>query len=490
MVRLPYTQISKDVLPPRISVLGYVKVGGLQDRVLFSRKGRPWVPPVRYVNPARFEITTREQRIEELKGQGEARNETFKVNRGYVRDARIHALPSIGENPSEIDVRFMFPTAAQNLISHFGAHNGSKWICQGNGLEAQDLTRGTVPCPCSRLKQWDGEFDPKAYPELQGHKPEYRTEKYLTPCKPRGVLSMILPDAATFGGFHVFKTTSWESIANLRTQLELFEAQFGRVDGLPFRLKVYPATKGYGEGEGTTTQPIVTLVIAASFDHARQLGAAAAEESRRFLLAAGGDPDPESLRRELEKEMGEEEEREGAEFHSRGEPDGPTTEGASMEDRLRAKRAALPVVPTAPSPAAAASAAPAPGGAAPPPPPQPAQESAPDFEVVGEDEPETGEEVERMEPAAAAPPAWRAPDAASACRPGLEESHRVYVAALHEVVPHWTNEQLVAWQTEKVKKASTRTWEALDFDLASVFLRRGDIGTQAAAAGAPQGTMF
>lgn len=377
-LRMPYSSIAVEALPPRLSVLGYVKVGGLEPKIRFTRAGKPWVAPMRYTDPVRFEVTTREQRIKEVKGQGQHANETFKVRTGYVRDEQIHG--EIGAQPTELDVRFMFPRWQDNFVCHFGAHNGKKWICQGNGVEALDIQRGQVPCTCPRLKQFEGTY--------AGPKPP---ETNLVPCKPHGVLSFILPAANSYGGFHAFKTTSYESIANLATQLALFERQFERLDGLPFKLLVYPATKGYGEGEGMTTQPIVTVVIAASFDTARQIGAAAAAESRRFLLSAGGAPDPVALRTVLEREMVEEAENEGAEFFSENAETESNGNGnahsaaanagktplAEINERIRAKREGkpLPVVQADASPAKS-----------------PADEGA-DYEVVddGAEEPADGE---------------------------------------------------------------------------------------------------
>ena len=514
MVRMPYTQITREALPPRVSVLGYVKVGGLEDRIRFTQQGKPWVAPVRYVSPVRFEITTREQRVEEVKGTGQLSKETYRIGRGYVRDERIHEKLG-SQAPNEIDVRFMFPTWEQNFICHFGAHDGKRWVCQGNGVEAKDVGRGAVPCPCPRLKQFEGAY--------QGPKPP---EQRLVPCRPRGVLSMILPDAETFGGFHVFKTTSYESIANIRTQLEVFEAQFGRLDGLPFRLKVYPATKSYDDGAGTTTQPIVTLVIAASFDTARQLGAAAAEESRRLLMAAGGAPDPEQHRTVLVREMEEEAEAEGREFFP--QEDQPGQAGRTPLEEINAKIEArrtgqpLPVVQGEKSGNGNGNGH---------------QDEGPDYEVLDDEEGEQAEDAaeplvrelqalldehghriaaphlarlkegiqERNEdhlraglgwlrgllggpggePAKEGPSEDPAPETGSDPDPNeprgsltgktRSELSQEYTALLLDARPRWGQAEIRLWQAKHIGRSTSDQWEPDDFELAIQLVRRGKL---------------
>ena len=312
--RPQFSQIASDVLEPRESVLGYVKVGGKDPKIRYARNtGRPWVAPSRYVEPVRFEVTTREKVNKEVEGQGKARGQKFKVDLGYVRDDAFHK--KVGkENPSEISVRFMFPEWQQNLVSFFGCHDGSQWVCTGDGHQAKDVKRGEVPCTCPRLKQHEGEYPKELMPQ----------ERKLLKCKPHATLSLILPEADMYGGFWEFKTGSWETTANIRTQLQLFQEQFGRLDGIPFVLKVFPATKRFGEGDesGVTTQPIVTVLLRESFDTARQIAAAAVQDAQKFLLP--GMPDPGRHTEVVLQEMEEEVESVGGEFYHENQPEGET----------------------------------------------------------------------------------------------------------------------------------------------------------------------
>ena len=92
--RLPYTEIDDDFLPPRDPLLGLIKIGGKEATIRYARAtGRPWVAPTRFLDPARFEVTTREKRTEKVKGKGKASGEDFTVDLGYVRDDGLSWLP-------------------------------------------------------------------------------------------------------------------------------------------------------------------------------------------------------------------------------------------------------------------------------------------------------------------------------------------------------------------------------------------------------------
>ena len=435
--RMPYRTIAPEALEARLSILGYVKVGGKSDRVRWSN-GRPWVAPMRYTEPARFVITTREKRIDVVTNP-QNKNDRRKIDLGYIRDEAFHA--QLGEEkPSRLKLRLMFPTVEHNFVSHFAAHDGKRWVCQGNGVEGRDLVRGAVACTCSRLKQYDGDFEPGRYAELGKNDGPDK----LIPCKPRGLLSVYL-DGDPFGAFRLYKTTSFESIANLRTQLQLFEGQFGRLDGLPLELVVYPASKSYGEG--ITTQPIVTVVLAASFDDARRIGAAAAETSRQFLLQAGGGQLEDEHREVLAAEMEVEKIEEGEEFHETAKP----KPGPSLQERLDAKREAREITVSSETAANADATA----------------DAGPDVEIVqeGEEESEEATQPERE--------AWEVPEPASLHKAGLEDVHATYVTALAETVPGWSDFDAAAWQESKIGQASTAAWDAGDFRMATMLLRKG-----------------
>ncbi len=465
MRRLPYVSIENSALRPRLPIAGYIKVGGKRPQMKWSKSG-PYSLPTSSVEPVRFEVTTFEKDEVEVTHPQDKEQRKWIWDRGYKRDIELHK--KIGDNPTRLNVRLMFPNPFPSLKTYFGAHNGQKAVCYGNGVEAQDDSRGgTVPCTCPRLAQFEGPYD--GPPPKDG-----------LVCKPHLELAVVLDDAERYGLFWIFKSTSWRTIANIRTQIAMFHQQFGRLDGLPLVLEVQKTPIRYDDGK-RTTQPIVNISMDGSFDTARMIASGKVEEARRLssgIVAPFSESEFEQAM-SAERELSESEV--GDEFH----PEAPLAngkDGRTMEERLRDRAAPRPAAPTTVKAQDAPASAP----------------TEPDFEVVDEDEPETVG-VEQMPAASAAPApaavpataaatAWTPPDAASACRTGLEDAHRLYLDALRQVVPHWTNQQLVAWQTEKVKKASTRLWAALDFELASLFLRRGETQTDGArgqAAAAP-----
>ncbi len=310
----PYEEIDPSFLEPRDPRLGFIKIGGKSEEVRFARSGKPWASPVRYLDPPRFEVVTREKKVQKLKGRGKEKDNTFTVDMGFVRDEEFHARIK-EENPSRLRIRLLYPTPRENMITFLGAHSGSGWVCQGNGVEAKDVVRGDCLCPCPRLKQFEGDY--------KGKKPADKS-----PCRPRGELMVLLEDAEIFGGFWPFKTTSFESISNILKTLQILKNMFKRVDGLPLEMRVDAVTKSYGEGQ--TTQPIVSIVLAAAMDTARQIAAAAVEESRKFL-PAGSDVDVQAYREAALKEMQEEGEDYAGEFNPEVvDPDG-SIQGGELE---------------------------------------------------------------------------------------------------------------------------------------------------------------
>ncbi len=333
--RLPYAKIEEDFLAPRDPILGYIKIGGKSSEIRWAGgSGKPWVAPTRYTDPARFEVTTREKVTKDVEGRGKAKGEHFSVDLGYKRDEAFHSEAINEEQPSALRIRLLYPTWGENLVSYLGAWGGSAWACRGNGVEAIDAQRGPCVCPCPRLKQFEGKYEGVAPNDGRRYKLDnvWKSDG-LHVCKPHGQLNVMLEDAEIFGGFWAFKTTSYESISNLIKTLQTLQNMFGRLDGLPLELRVMAATKSFGGG--ITTQPIVTLVLAASMGTARRLAAAEAKESRKYL-PAGGKLDAEQYREAVVSEMETEAESYAGEFLPADEKDeesAPLTEGWPVTEK-------------------------------------------------------------------------------------------------------------------------------------------------------------
>lgn len=267
-----FVRISPTLLRPRLPELGKIKIGG-KGATRKSSQGKEFQLPVKYDH---FVITTRQR------GQ----------DGNFVRDDAIHRI--VGQKPTELDIRLMWDEPHHNFRASLTAYDGKQRVCEGDGTRAWDRKLGQwIPCTCPLLKQ---------------HQGEYRGPKRPTNvvCKPYGVLSVILEAAEVFGGYYVFRTTSWETISAITAALETFRQQFGFLAGLPLRMVLYPATDTYEEGGKLKTSHSykVGLVIRGSFETARQIAAEAHERLSQLQLPApeAAEIHAEELRRRDEEE--------------------------------------------------------------------------------------------------------------------------------------------------------------------------------------------
>lgn len=242
--------ISSKLLRPRPMELGKIKIGGKSPEKREKKSGKgTWQAPVKYDH---FVVTGRKV--------GEDGN--------FIPDDQIHE--KLGPSPEHLDIRLMFDTTEQNFQSSMVVYKGKRkvWACDGE--TALNLAKGTTGT-CMRDSE-DG-----------------------CPCKPTGRLAVILEAAPFFGGFYLFRTSSWESINNLQTTLRILEAQFGSLRGLPLRLVVFPATDTYTKddgGTGISNSWKVGVVLNADWAEARTAALAfhQADQIERHelkLLAAG-----------------------------------------------------------------------------------------------------------------------------------------------------------------------------------------------------------
>lgn len=277
-----FVQISPRVLAPRLPELGAIKIGGKGDERT-SKKGTKYRLPVKYDH---FVITRRER---------DGRTENL------VRDDAIHAV--IGDKPRELDVRLLWDRPEDSFQSFLAAYDGRSLACRGNGEQAVDTVHGPVPCTCPWFKGHEGPYAGPA-----------RRIGAAT-CKPHGRLNLILEAAQAFGGYYVFRTTSWETISNLSSQLALFHSQFGFIAGLPLKLVIYPATDSYQEGGETKTSTSykVALLLRADFDTARQIASTTYE--RRSQLALPSPAAGAAFQQQLDEADAREAEEIAQEFH-------------------------------------------------------------------------------------------------------------------------------------------------------------------------------
>jgi len=253
-----YTSISTDVLTPRLPELGKIRIG-MKGKEVKTKKGATFRLPKKIDY---FRVVTRRK------------DDTDN----WILDDRVH--DKVGPEPTELDVRLLFDAPDENFQFFLAAYTGpGQCRCKGDGETAWDSElEQEIPCPCPMLKQFEGQYDGPKRPAKVA-------------CKPYGRLSVALEAAESFGGFYVFRTTSWETISNLASQLNVFRAQFGFLAGLPLKLVIYPAQVQYDDGGNVKTGEAykVALVLRASYMEALKLASAAHEQRTRLALPAGAD---------------------------------------------------------------------------------------------------------------------------------------------------------------------------------------------------------
>lgn len=227
--------ISEALLPRRPQELGRIKIGGL-GALKRGSGGNDFRLPMKYDH---FVVTT-----------------NHRGNDGnFARDTDIHER--IGAKPLQLDGVLMFETPEENFHAEMVQYAGRTQVISCDGEEFTDLRSGNCgPCPRA-----EGGECPKA-----GKPPK---------CKPYGRLHLQLWASPNTLGFHVFRTTSWESTRNIQSALKELHERFGSLYQAPVRLVLYPSEDNYDDGK-TSTSHKVGLVLAMSL-----------EEAGKHMVAAG-----------------------------------------------------------------------------------------------------------------------------------------------------------------------------------------------------------
>lgn len=156
-------------------------------------------------------------------------------NQDWVVDdqaMKLLAEHGFGDKPKAIPVMLPFDSLEENLFTELAEYTQSGRVCNGDRETAKRIDHGTgeetpVTCPCERLES--------------GY------------CKPRAILSLILPLSGRIGGVHQFRTTGWHSIEALVASLRLIQSLTGGIlAGIPLVLTVIPKKvepKGTGKSQ-------------------------------------------------------------------------------------------------------------------------------------------------------------------------------------------------------------------------------------------------
>lgn len=251
--------ISEKLLNRRPQELGKIKIGG-KGELRRSTGGNDFRLPVKYDH---FVITT--------------------LNRGeddnFIRNDEIHE--KIGEAPTELAGVLMYPEPEQNLHAEMVQYRGRTKVVGCDGEERTELESGARSA-CPRLEGGDCE------------------------CKPYGRLHLQLWASPHMFGYHVFRTTSWESTANIQSVIKEIYERFGTCYKAPVRLVLYPSTDTYMDGnkERTSESYKVGLVLAMSLEEAAEEMVRAKrlmDSTRRELLQIAGEVQEDLTKRDQEE---------------------------------------------------------------------------------------------------------------------------------------------------------------------------------------------
>lgn len=256
--------ISDRILPMRPPELGKIKIGRAGEERT-SQGGSKYKLPEKLDH---FEVVGRE------------RDKDGRL----IRDEAIHE--SIGDSPTELAIRLYFDDPWDNFQSGFTQYAGDHRLVQCNGETATVYAK--------RKKGPDGKMTVQRCEEPETIECQ-RREDGGCQCRPMGRLSCYLEASGFFGAFHVFRTTSWETIRNIQTTLAMLHGQFGYLAGVPLLLKMYPAETSYTDPQGNARKGKawkVALVMRGTFEEVYARAAEAfqhrihGQESLKLLAAS------------------------------------------------------------------------------------------------------------------------------------------------------------------------------------------------------------
>jgi len=265
----------------QVPVLGYIKIGGrkrLEGKT--DPHGRPRVIPVKYDH---FVVTSTDQDDLGYIPDDEMTKKLLADQMGIL--LAEHTEPIYDENGTIIKtiqtitdkqldeenrrltrlvVILPFDKLEDNLITSLAVYDNDGCRCRGNNEEAEYINPNTgkvqtVRCPCNLLSTRLSSMDDIEHrqPHESGLKPE--PGKGLM-CKANGVLYVILKQARTLGGLHVFRTTSINSIRQLRFSMrQISELTGGFLAGIPLVLEMRAKKLSPGPGKKLQTSYVVML---------------------------------------------------------------------------------------------------------------------------------------------------------------------------------------------------------------------------------------
>lgn len=339
-----------------IPVIGYAKIGSVGE----SRNGRQ-PPPVKWDH---IELTgIRRDSAGRLLPDTDAMQKLTQHAEvptcgGCKRSEQLGFPDGL---PTRIPIVLVYNDPEVTFPHRLAMYRGRRAFCVGDGEEAMRLEeKGTTKDRQGREVPVFGEAKPfgpcgDACPDFQAGR-----------CKPNGRLRFMLSIQESIGGCYEFKTTSWNSIANIAESLNMIrQLSGGVVEWIPLWFEIAPQTVQPKDGSPPNEAQIARIrflgnpqKLLETVRETLQLKAPVIQEVRR-------------LEARIERGVGwndeppEEEAATAAEFYEAGQP-----EPQAAREGGEAEAAGAPAAPT-PEPSE-----PAPGPA-PAPAPEPEEESEP-----------------------------------------------------------------------------------------------------------------
>jgi len=191
-------------LNPMLPESGKIKIGGHGE--LKKGKNGDYRLPVKYDH---FIITTLEKDDKD----------------NFVEDVELTSTLALkkcehGKPTSVGPCMFLFNGITENFYTAYRYYLKSKLVCRGDGENgiryAEDGTAEEVKC------------DPETCPFVKNKL-----------CKPNGILSVFFPQSKVLGGVHRLRTTSYNTISNLLSQMHMFNVLTGgHIAGVKFNLNL------------------------------------------------------------------------------------------------------------------------------------------------------------------------------------------------------------------------------------------------------------
>lgn len=152
--------------------------------------------------------------------------------------------------PTQIPILLHYNDLELSFPNRYAWHRGRTEFCHGDGVKAERRKMLGTQKIDGRDVERLGDFEPYTLTPCGRECPDMKAPKR---CKPKGALRFVLGVQQSLGGLYEFRTTSWNSIANLQNGLELLQQSTGgMLAWIPLFFEISPQTVQPREGPANT----------------------------------------------------------------------------------------------------------------------------------------------------------------------------------------------------------------------------------------------